>query len=221
MLRIMDVREYLRGKLTERGLSMKEASERIGRNHAYLQQFLERGIPAALPEDVREKLAEVLGVAPDTLRFGGPPSRPNARAPFVRLPPANPGDRIPVMGVGEGGGEGKSLWNGEIVDYVPRPPALAGAPNGYATYVIGTSMEPRYHPGELIYVHPGKPVTAGAYVLVQLKPPAEGEPPLALIKRFVKKTGQRYVLEQFNPPKQFDVPPKEVVSIHRVVGSGE
>ena len=217
----MDVREFLRGKLSERGLSMKEASERIGRNHAYLQQFLERGIPAVLPEEARERLADVLGVAPDALRFGGPPSRPSARSPFLRLPPANPGDRIPVMGVGEGGGEGKSLWNGEIVDYVARPPALAGAPSGYATYVIGTSMEPRYHPGELIYVHPGKPVTAGAYVLVQLKPPAEGEPPLALIKRLARKTGQRYVLEQFNPPRQFDVPAKDVVSIHRIVGSGE
>jgi SOS-response transcriptional repressor LexA len=221
MLSRMDVREFLRGKLAERGLSMKEASERIGRNHAYLQQFLERGIPAILPEEAREKLGEVLGVAPDVLRFGGPPSRPNARAPFLRLPPANPGDRIPVMGVGEGGGEGKSLWNGEVVDYVARPPALAGAPSGYATYVIGTSMEPRYHPGELIYVHPGKPVNPGAYVLVQLKPPEEGSPPLALIKRLAKKTANKIVLEQFNPPKQFDVSLKELVSMHRIIGSGE
>jgi SOS-response transcriptional repressor LexA len=217
----MDVREFVRGKLAERGLSMKEASERIGRNHAYLQQFLERGIPAVLPEEAREHLAELLGIAPDALRFGGPPSRSGVRPPYLRLPPANPADRIPVMGVGEGGGEGKSLWNGEIVDYVPRPPALSGAPNGYATYVIGTSMEPRYHPGELIYVHPGKPVTAGAYVLVQLKPPAEGEPPLALIKRLAKKAGNRVVLEQFNPPKPFEVPARDIVSIHRIVGSGE
>jgi SOS-response transcriptional repressor LexA len=221
MIRGMDVREFLRGKLAERGLSMKEASERIGRNHAYLQQFLERGIPAVLPEEARERLADLIGVAPDALRFGGPPTHTGPRPAYLRLPPANPADRIPVMGVGEGGGEGKSLWNGEVVDYVPRPPALSGAPNGYATYVIGSSMEPRYHPGELIYVHPGKPVTAGAYVLVQLKPPQEGEPPLALIKRLVKKAGSRIVLEQFNPPKQFDVPAREVVSIHRIVGSGE
>lgn len=217
----MDVREFLRTKLAERGLSMKEASERIGRNHAYLQQFLERGIPAALPEEARESLAEVLGVAPDALRGAGPASRSGVRSTYLRLPPANAGDRIPVMGVGEGGGEGKSLWNGEIVDYVSRPPALSGAPNGYATYVTGTSMEPRYHPGELIYVHPGKPVTAGAYVLVQLKPPAEGEPPLALIKRLAKKTARGIVLEQFNPPKQFEIPARDVVSVHRIVGSGE
>ncbi len=212
---------FVRGKLSERGLSMKEASERMGRNHAYLQQFLERGIPAALPEEARERLAGLLGLRPDSLRSGGPLSRPGPRGPYLRLPPANPADRIPVMGVGEGGGEGKSLWNGEVVDYVARPPALSGAPSGYATYVIGTSMEPRYHPGELIYVHPGKPVTAGAYVLVQLKPPAEGDPPLALIKRLVKKTATRVVLEQFNPPRQIEAAVRDVVSIHRIVGSGE
>ncbi len=217
----MDVRELVRVKLAERRLTMKEASERMGRNHAYLQQFLERGIPAVLPEEARESLADLLGVTPDSLRAGGPPSRPGPRGPYMRLAPANPADRIPVMGVGEGGGEGKSLWNGEVVDYVPRPPALSGAPSGYATYVTGTSMEPRYHPGELIYVHPGKPVTAGAYVLVQLKPPAEGDPPLALIKRLVKRTANRLVLEQFNPPKQLEIAAKELVSIHRIVGSGE
>lgn len=216
----MDVREFLRVKLAEQGLSMKEASERIGRNHAYLQQYFERGIPAALPEEPREKLAELVGVDPDDLRGTAASTRTGVRKPFIRLPPTT-ADRIPVMGVAEGGGEGKSLWNGEVVDHVARPPALSGAPNGYATYVIGTSMEPRYHPGELIYVHPGKPVTVGAYVLVQLKAPAEGEPPLALIKRLAKRTATKIVLEQFNPAKQLDIPARDVVSIHRIVASGE
>lgn len=216
----MDVREFLRMKLAEQRLSMKEASEQIGRNHAYLQQYFERGIPAELPEEPREKLAELIGVDPDLLRGTAPPTRTGVRKPFIRLPPTT-AERIPVMGVAEGGGEGKSLWNGEIVDHVARPPSLSGAPNGYATYVIGTSMEPRYHPGELIYVHPGKPVAFGNYVLVQLKPPAEGEPPLALIKRFVKKTATKIVLEQYNPPKQLDIPARDVVSIHKIVGSGE
>jgi phage repressor protein C with HTH and peptisase S24 domain len=216
-----DVREFLRGKLAEAGLSMKEASERIGRNHAYLQQFLERGVPAGLPEDVRERLASLIGVSPDHLRTAAGAKESVYRMPLLKIPAARPGDRIPVMGVAEGGGEGRSLWNGEIVDYVERPPSLAGAPNGYATYVIGTSMEPRYHPGEMIYVHPGKPVTIGSYVLVQLKPKNEGEPPPALIKRLAKKTGTKIVLEQFNPAKTYDIALKEIVSMHRIVGSGE
>lgn len=217
----MDVREFLRGKLAEQRLSMKEASERIGRNHAYLQQYFERGIPAVLPEEPREKLAELIGVDPGILRGTEAASRTGVRAPFRPLPPVNTVDRIKVMGAAEGGSDGKSIWNGEIVDWVARPPALSGAPNGYATYVIGTSMEPRYHPGEMIYVHPGKPVAQEDYVLVQLNPPAEGEPPRALIKRFVRKTATKIVLEQYNPPKQLDIPVRDIVSIHKIVGSGE
>jgi phage repressor protein C with HTH and peptisase S24 domain len=216
-----DIRDFVREKLAERGLSMKEASERIGRNHAYLQQFLERGVPASLPEEARERLAELFGISPEQLRSPGPSRQTSSRPPLLRFSPANPADKIPVMGVAEGGEEGKSLWNGEVVDHVARPPSLAGATNAYATYVTGTSMEPRYHPGEMIYVHPGKPVTVGSYVLVQLKAKHEGEPPPALIKRLAKKTGAKIVLEQFNPPKHFDIALKEVVSMHRIVGSGE
>lgn len=220
---MMSVREFLRKKLDEHRLSMKEASEGIGRNHAYLQQYFEREIPATLPEQAREKLGDLLGIDPDLLREDPPPRRAGSGAakPFIRLAPVNSTDRIPVMGVAEGGGEGKSLWNGEIVDYVARPPALSGAPSGYATYVIGTSMVPRYHPGELIYIHPGKPVNNEAYVLVQLKPAAEGEPPLALVKRLVRKTATKIVLEQYNPPKQLEFPLRDVISIHRIVASGE
>src|SRR5260370_23417011 len=82
-------------------------------------------------------------------------------------------------------------------------------------------MEPRYHPGELIFMHPGRPITAGCYVMVQLRAKAEGEPPPALVKRLAKKTGIKYVLEQFNPPRTFDIQIAERVSIHRIVASVE
>ncbi len=82
-------------------------------------------------------------------------------------------------------------------------------------------MEPRYHPGEVVHIHPGKPLTVGAYVLVQRRPKNDGEPPLAVIKRLAKRTGAKIVLEQFNPPKTFEIKSADMVSIHRVVGSGE
>jgi phage repressor protein C with HTH and peptisase S24 domain len=82
-------------------------------------------------------------------------------------------------------------------------------------------MEPRYHPGEMIFVHADKPVTVGSYVLVQLRTTIEGEPAQALIKRLAEKTATRIVLEQFNPVKLFDVALRDVVSMHRIVGSSE
>ena len=47
----------------------------IGRNAAYMQQFLYRGTPKVLPEDVRETLARHLEVEGDTLRHREVPPR--------------------------------------------------------------------------------------------------------------------------------------------------
>lgn len=47
---------------THRGLTLKELSLKIGRNHAYLQQFVRRGSPRMLPETIRLELAKILGV---------------------------------------------------------------------------------------------------------------------------------------------------------------
>jgi len=213
-------RELIRNRLDELHLSMKEASEAIGKNHAYLQQFLERGVPARLPEEPRERLAQFLGIPVATLKEAGL-QEAGIKGPIRRLSPSNPLDRIPVLGIAEGGEEGWSLWNGNVVDYAVRPPSLAGAPNGYATYVVGSSMEPRYLPGEIIYVHPGKPVQPGNFVVVQVKPRSEDEPPRALIKRLTRRSANAITLEQYNPEKTFNVQLKDVVSIHKIVGSGE
>jgi len=104
---------------------------------------------------------------------------------------------------------------------VDRPASLAGVPNAYAVYVVGASMEPRYYQGELVMIHPGKPVTGGAFVLVQRRPKNDGDTPLAVIKRLVKRTATKTVLEQFNPARTFEIKNDDIVSIHRVVGSGE
>src|SRR5258707_14137454 len=49
-------------------LDLKKLSLAIGRNHAYLQQYLMRGSPRELPETARHGLAPLLGVSPDDLR---------------------------------------------------------------------------------------------------------------------------------------------------------
>jgi phage repressor protein C with HTH and peptisase S24 domain len=111
--------------------------------------------------------------------------------------------------------------NGEIVDYVSRPPHLAGATQAYAVYVVGSSMEPRYYAGELVHIHPGKPVTTGSFVLVQVRPESEGEAPRAFMKRLVRRTANKVTFEQFNPPKEIDIKASDILSMHRIVGSAE
>jgi phage repressor protein C with HTH and peptisase S24 domain len=82
-------------------------------------------------------------------------------------------------------------------------------------------MEPRYYSGELAHVHPGKPVTIGAFVLVQIRPDQEDDTPKAVVKRLIRRSATKIVLEQYNPPKKFEIKADDIVSIHRVVGSGE
>lgn len=130
-------------------------------------------------------------------------------------------ERVPVLGMAECGPDGWSLWNGDIIDTIPRPMNLVGAPKAYAVYIVGDSMEPRYYSGELAHIHPGKPVTIGAFVLVQLRPDHDGDTPKAVVKRLIKRSATKIVLEQYNPAKKFEIKTADIVSLHRVVGSGE
>ena len=217
------VRQLVRDCLTATGLTMAEASKRIGRNHAYLQQFLERGVPAVLPEDVRERLALILGITSDQLRRTSAGSG-TFRAPRSVKPlfqPRGEARKMPVLGMAEGGPNGAFEWNGQVVEYIDPPPFLASAVDAYAVYVKGESMSPRYEPGELLYVHPGRPVTPGCYVLVQTKPQNGEQAPLAFLKRLVRRTATKLVLEQLNPHRQIELPVEQIVTIHRIVGSGE
>jgi phage repressor protein C with HTH and peptisase S24 domain len=166
-------------------------------------------------------IAKALGVTAEWLQDGNGPT-PSARVAAPTPVASSPGsERLQVLGMAECGPDGWSLWNGDVIDMIDRPANLAGVPGAYAVYVVGASMEPRYHPGELVHIHPGKPLTVGAYVLVQRRPKNDGEPPLAVIKRLSRRTGSKIVLEQYNPPKTFEIKTDDIVSLHRVVGSGE
>jgi len=161
-------------------------------------------------------IARALGVTAEWLQDGTGPAP--SKAAVAR---GGTAEKLKVLGMAECGADGWSLWNGDVIDLIDRPAGLVGVPNAYAVYVVGASMEPRYHPGEVVHIHPGRPVEIGAYVLVQRKPRAAGEAPLAVIKRLAKRSGAKITLEQFNPPKAFDIKAGDIVSIHRVVGSGE
>src|ERR1044071_6723408 len=121
----------------------------------------------------------------------------------------------------ECGPDGWAPFNGETVQYMPRPANLIGVPDAYAVYIAGSSMEPKYSPGDIAHIHPYKPVTPGCYVLVQRKPHGPGEAPLAVIKRLVKRSGDKIILEQTSPAKTITLKADEVISMHRVVGSSE
>lgn len=135
-------------------------------------------------------------------------------------PEIGPND-LPVLGTAVGGQNGFFDLNGQIKDYIERPQQLFGIAEAYAIYIEEESMAPRYLPGEVVYVHPGRPLTVGCFVVVQLRPERDGEPPKALIKQLVKRTPGKVVLAQFNPADELQFDTRDVVSIHRVIWAGE
>lgn len=135
-------------------------------------------------------------------------------------PMIGPND-LPVLGTAVGGQDGFFDLNGQVKDYIERPQQLFGIAEAYAIYIEEESMVPRYMPGEVVYVHPGRPLTMGCFVVIQLRPDKDGDPPKALIKQLVKRTPAKITLSQLNPGRELEFDTRDVVSIHRVVWAGE
>lgn len=58
----VDARRVLAGLVAQHGDSLAALSRWLGRNDAYLQQFITRGSPRRLHEDDRRKLARYFGI---------------------------------------------------------------------------------------------------------------------------------------------------------------
>lgn len=67
---MVDARDTLERLMTERGDSSVSLSRLLGRNAAYVQQFIKRGVPKKLDEEDRRTLARYYGVPEASL--GGP-----------------------------------------------------------------------------------------------------------------------------------------------------
>jgi len=215
------VRALIARRLKELDLTLSGVSRAIGRNHAYLQQFLERGIPAELPERVRPLLAAQLHVEEGQLRRDGrAPSGSAATAEGLAegaawgmpMPEAvtvartpelgNMSHDVPILGVARGGrpGEGDFRFNGDVAGVTARPHGLRGMKDAFCIFVQGDSMAPWRNEGERVYINPARPARPGDHVVVELKPERDGEPGGAWLKKLVARSPDgSLVLAQYNP----------------------
>jgi hypothetical protein len=89
------VRALVLQLVAEKGADLAQVSRAIGKNHAYLQQFLKRGKPRLLPEVVRENLGRYFGVDPNRFRSPEPEPRISAAPdPALLARAINAGVRI-------------------------------------------------------------------------------------------------------------------------------
>ena len=212
-------RSAIVSRVAELGLSLSELSLKVGKNHAYFQQFIKRGVPNRLPEQVRGRVAEILGLDERLLKEA-PSSQVRLMMTDTLRSVARSTLWIPVYGHAVGGKDGEFILSGNQVSEVLAPPNLSHVPDAYAVYVVGDSMEPRYFAGETVFVNPRLPIGRGSFVVAQISKGQESEP-RAYVKRFVSQDAKRLRLEQYSPKKVLEFPMSTVVAIHRIVMSGE
>ncbi|WP_420403326.1 S24 family peptidase [Nisaea sp.] len=183
---------------------LKKASLACGKNHAYLHQFINRGTPRKLPEDVRYALARHLGVDESVLRtdrdaLPAPPRAGRAAA----LPAADPRGGAGVIAVPEvriaasaGGGAHLEQEPGGTDWYFDSGwlrYELRAAPRDLRIISIdGDSMEPVLHSGDKVMLDLSRtaPSPPGIFVLhdgiglvaKQLELIPNSEPPRLLIR---------------------------------------
>lgn len=84
--------------------------------------------------------------------------------------PASMTKDLPVMGTAAGSaGDGAVQFEGGVIEYIRRPPALVSVKDAYAIYVVGSSMEPRLQEGSLQVVHPNRRPRPGDDVILQIQ----------------------------------------------------
>jgi repressor LexA len=195
-----DPRTALATLAAARGDSLAALSAMLGRNAAYLQQYVRRGSPRVLGERDRRLLSEYLGVSEATL--GAPPDRPS-------------GFRIRKLDVAASAGPG-ALVDGEIVLGTDTlDPGLArklGLRDGQAAIirVRGSSMEPGLFDGDHIVVDTADrtPRAKGGVYVIRIDD-------AVMVKRVALLRGA-LVATSDNPVAE-PVPPGAIAVIGRVV----
>jgi len=164
--------------IQQRRTDLKKASLAIGRNAAYLQQYLYRGIPKTLPEDAREALAIFLGVPEESLRppkteSAAEPALPAMAAAIATAAPTAMGggmpgfSQVPELDVRASAGHGafhegdeeiKAVWM--FPDAVIRHELRARSANLRIITIDGDSMEPLLASGDRVLVDTAQRVPA-------------------------------------------------------------
>ncbi|MFN3347384.1 helix-turn-helix transcriptional regulator [Pseudorhodoplanes sp.] len=175
--------------LVERaGTDLKKASLACGKNAAYVHQFIYRGTPKILPEDVREALAKHLGVTDRVLRHPEVPqrkaparqetrhedehdeqldARKRPRRSAAGFSPITEIDMRASAGPGafhEGLEEAKSTWL--FPDEVIRHEFRARPEDLHIVTIDGDSMEPLLSSGDRIMVDTSRRVPAPPGIFV-------------------------------------------------------
>jgi phage repressor protein C with HTH and peptisase S24 domain len=210
---LVDARETLQRLCAEREVDFAGLSRLVGRNPAYIQQFVRRGTPRRLPETERRVIADFFGV-PESLLGGPAPAGPLTDGMIA----------VPLLGVRAAAGAG-SVVNDE------RPRAhmsfdqawlrrltSAKADQLSLLQVSGDSMAPTLTDGDELLIDrsdSAERLRDGVYVM-RIED-------MLVVKRLTLHPVTRRVTVQSDNPSYADWPdcdPSELDIIGRVIWTG-
>jgi len=208
-----DPRVTLERLCAERGEDFAGLSRMLGRNPAYIQQFVRRGVPKRLKEEERRKLARYFAISEALL--GGPaeePRDPDALVSIKRHPvraSAGPGAIV-----SEGLGKPYFGFDERWLKALTATPAA----NLSIVRVEGDSMSPTLNDGDDILVDLGDcgdRLRDGIYVL-------RADDALVVKRLALSPMGRRVTVQSDNPayPDWPDCGLDEINCIGRVIWSG-
>jgi phage repressor protein C with HTH and peptisase S24 domain len=214
-----DVRATLDQLIRDRGDDYASLSRLLGRNAAYVQQFIHRGVPRKLDEDDRRTLAEYFGVTETIL---GGPALPIAQNKSHALARENV-TLVPRLEVGASAGPGALGADdaplGQIgfeTRWLRQLTANTGALS--IIQVSGDSMNPTLTDGDDILVDradAAERIRDGIYVLRVDES--------LIVKRLAINPAQRsFTIRSDNPayPDWNDVSPDGIDVVGRVIWAG-
>lgn len=163
--------------------------------------------PADFPESAYDNRP------PQTLQQSQKPIPEFAKDPAYWAAAAGLVGDVPLFAATEGG-EGSLIIERDSIGTVKRPPALQGVKDGYAIYLVGESMSPEFEPGDTLMVNPRLPGLSGSPCVFYT---GSGDEPRAMVKRLVSSNQEVWRVQQFNPPKTFELSRAEWPTCHRIV----
>ncbi|HJU77682.1 MAG TPA: S24 family peptidase [Sphingomicrobium sp.] len=210
---LSDPRIVLERLCAERGEDFAGLSRMLGRNPAYIQQYVRRGVPKKLKEDERRKLARYFSVSEAML--GGPPDDPAATNGLLSV------KRHPVAASAGPGALVTEEFGKPYFAFDERwLKALTSSSPGKLSVVRveGDSMAPTLGDGDDILVDLGDSVERlrdGIYVL-------RAEDALVVKRLALHPTGRRVTIQSDNPayPDWPDCGIGDINCIGRVIWAG-
>jgi phage repressor protein C with HTH and peptisase S24 domain len=219
-----DPRALLDALIRERGEDYASLSRLIGRNPAYVQQFIKRGVPRKLDEEDRRTLARYLGI--DEALLGAPPHAAARVADAEQAPRRSEAEfvAVPRLEVRASAGPGavagqENTYERLRFDGRWLREITGGSPAGLSTILVtGDSMAPTLSPDDEILVNrldAADQLRDGIYVL--------RIDDVLLVKRIaIHPAGRTITIHSDNPnyPPWPDCDPASIGVIGRVVWAG-